>query len=434
MREGITLSQLNRRVSQALNVAPLQNVWVVAELSDLRVSHGHCYMELMEKDPSTGSVTARLRAVIWASTYPRLNAEFFGATGQRLASGLKVMVCGTVNFHSAFGMSFVISAVDPSFTMGEAERRRREILERLTREGVVNDNRTLQWPEVAHNIAIISAKGAAGYGDFINQLYTNPSRIRFKTELFTAVLQGDRTAPSVIEALDLIAARQQDFDCVVIIRGGGATSDLLAFDDYNLAFHVAQFPIPVIVGIGHERDTTVLDYVANMRVKTPTAAAEWLIARGEAALDQLRRIGADIMLTVNDIIKHAQTHLAYSESAFQLAPAAAIERAQTRIHKSSMLLAETGARRITPELARLTAVAKAIETAAVNAVSRSLDRLKSRAELLEVLSPQATLRRGYSITTINGHAVRSADELRPGDVVTTTLAEGTIQSTVTSNN
>ena len=184
MTQGLTLSQLNRRVAQALNASPLQNVWVIAELSDLRVSHGHCYMELMEKDARTGSVNARLRAVIWASTYPRLNAEFFAATGQRLVSGLKVMVCGSVNFHSAFGMSFVISAIDPSFTMGEVERRRREILERLTREGVVNDNRTLEWPIVAHNIAVISAAGAAGYGDFINQLYTNPARIRFHSELF----------------------------------------------------------------------------------------------------------------------------------------------------------------------------------------------------------------------------------------------------------
>ena len=430
MTQGLTLSQLNRRVAQALNASPLQNVWVIAELSDLRVSHGHCYMELMEKDARTGSVNARLRAVIWASTYPRLNAEFFAATGQRLVSGLKVMVCGSVNFHSAFGMSFVISAIDPSFTMGEAERRRREILERLTREGVVNDNRTLEWPIVAHNIAVISAAGAAGYGDFINQLYTNPARIRFHSELFTAILQGDRTAPSVIASLNQIHERIDEFDCVVIIRGGGATSDLLAFDDYNLAYNIAQFPIPVIVGIGHERDTTVLDYVANMRVKTPTAAAEWLIARGEAALEGLRRIGSEIMLTVNDIISEARKHLAYTESTLALAPSTAIERGAARLQRFSMSLAETGARRIAPELTRLSGVEAALSSATANRISRESDRLKSRAEMIEVLSPQATLRRGYSITTINGKAIRNTDELQPGIEVTTTVANGSFNSIV----
>ncbi len=281
---ALSLSQLNRRVADALSMAPLQNVWVVAELSDLRISHGHCYVELMEKDADTGTVTARLRAVMWASVFPRLNAEFMAGTGRRLESGLKVMVCGTVSYHAAYGISFVISAIDPSYTMGEAERRRREIIDRLTKEGVLDLNRSLEWPDVPSRIAIISARGAAGYGDFIHQLFTNASHLRFSTTLFEAMMQGDRTSPSVIAALEEIAMRADDFDCVVIIRGGGATSDLLAFDDYALANNVAQFPLPVVIGIGHERDITVLDYVANMRVKTPTAAAEWLIARGDTAL------------------------------------------------------------------------------------------------------------------------------------------------------
>lgn len=286
--QPVTLQALARRVSAALADTSLFNVWVVAELSDLRVNHGHCYLELMEKHPSTGAILARMRAVIWANVFPRINADFLSTTGQRLASGIKVMVCGTVNYHPAFGMSFVISAIDPAFTMGEAERRRREILRKLQIEGVLELNRSIEWPDVPNRIAIISAPGAAGYGDFIHQLYTNPSGLRFHTQLFPAVMQGERTSPSVIAALDSIAAGMDEFDCVVIIRGGGATSDLLAFDDYELAANIAQFPLPVVIGIGHERDTTVLDYVANMRVKTPTAAAEWLIARGENALAALR--------------------------------------------------------------------------------------------------------------------------------------------------
>ena len=429
-RKGITLSLLARMVGQALAAAPLHNVWVIAELSDLRTNHGHCYMELMEKDPASGSIIARMRAAIWASSFPSINATFMAATGRRLESGLKVMVYGTVNFHPAFGMSFIISAIDPSYTMGEAERRRREIITRLTAERVINLNRELEWPDVPSRIAIISAPGAAGYGDCIHQLYTNPSRLRFSTRLFTAMMQGDRTSPSIRAALDEIAADIDSFDCVVIIRGGGATSDLLAFDDYELALNVAQFPLPVIIGIGHERDITVLDYVANMRVKTPTAAAEWLIGRGDEALARLRQTAADIMLRATDLIQGAQTHLAYLESTIRFAPEAALQRATSTLQRHTMLLAQTGARRIAPEFTRLQGVASSLSTAAVNAIARATDRLQSRRSLLEALSPQATLARGYSITTVDGRALRSAADLQPGQTVTTTLASGSVTSTV----
>lgn len=429
MSSPLSLSQLNRRIAQALAQPALQSVWVVAELSDLRVNHGHCYMELMEKDPSTGSVQARLRGVIWASAFPRINADFFGVTGRRLESGLKVMVCGSVSYHAAFGMSFVITAIDPSYTMGEAERRRREIIDRLTREQVIDLNRTLEWPDVALRIAVISAPGAAGYGDFINQLYSNGEHLRFRTRLFPAIMQGDRTSPSVIASLEAIATEADDFDCVVIIRGGGATSDLLAFDDYDLALNVAQFPLPVIIGIGHERDTTVLDFVANMRVKTPTAAAEWLIGRGSDALDRLRRTAGDIMLAASDIIAGAQTRLAYLDSALLIAPQNAVIRAENALHRASMMLAQTGVRRIAPEMARLDSMGKAIATAAENTIVRNAERLKSRSELLDALSPAATLARGYSITTINGRAVRSAADVKTGDILTTLLSDGAISST-----
>lgn len=430
----LTLSQLNRRVAQALSEPSLQGVWVVAELSDVRVNHGHCYMELMEKDSESGSVMARMRAVIWASSFARLSAEFFATTNQRFESGLKVLVCGSVNYHSAFGMSFVVTAIDPSYTMGEAERRRREIIDRLTKEGVIDLNQALEWPDVALRVAVISASGAAGYGDFINQLYTNQERLRFVTRLFPAVMQGDRTSPSVISALEDIAAVADDFDCVVIIRGGGATSDLLAFDDYNLALNVAQFPLPIIIGIGHERDTTVLDFVANMRVKTPTAAAEWLISRGVAVLDKLRRMASEIMLVAQDLIAGEHTRLAYLDSTLSLAPEAALQRAKTSLQRATMMLAETGARRISPEVARLEATRSAIATAAFNATQRAADRLAARNELLGALSPAATLARGYSITMVKGRAVKSTEELNSGDEVTTTFASGSITSIVNQIN
>ena len=203
--QPLTLRQLNDRVARALSVPGLQNVWVVAELMDLRVNHGHCYMELIEKDPSTGVVNARLRAVIWASNFARINAEFMSATSRRLESGIKLMVCGSVSYHAAYGMSFVISAINAAYTMGDAERRRREILVRLQKEGMLDLNRSLEWPDVPSRIAVISAPGAAGFGDFCHQLSANPSHLRFSVKLFTAVMQGERTVPTVISALEAIA-------------------------------------------------------------------------------------------------------------------------------------------------------------------------------------------------------------------------------------
>ena len=428
--QPLTLRQLNDRVARALSVPGLQNVWVVAELMDLRVNHGHCYMELIEKDPSTGVVNARLRAVIWASNFARINAEFMSATSRRLESGIKLMVCGSVSYHAAYGMSFVISAINAAYTMGDAERRRREILVRLQKEGMLDLNRSLEWPDVPSRIAVISAPGAAGFGDFCHQLSANPSHLRFSVKLFTAVMQGERTVATVIAALEAIAAECDRWDCVVIIRGGGATSDLQAFDDYDLAANVAQFPLPVIVGIGHERDVTVLDYVANMRVKTPTAAAEWLIGRGEAALEALRRKAADILQSVTDRLAGANMQLAYAASALSTAPVTAMERAQAHLRQDMMTLAGAGARRIAPELSRLDAVIKAIATAGHTAIGRAGDRLSSKQTLIDALSPQATLSRGYSITRIDGRAVRRASELVAGAVITTTLAGGTVSSTV----
>lgn len=427
-RQPITLSRLNRAIAGLLSRPELANVWVVAELMDVRLSRGHCYMELVEKNPDTGNVDARMRAAIWASNYGRLAAKFSRETGRQIAGGIKVLVCGTVNYHPAFGMSLVISDIDPSYTMGEAERKRREILERLAREGVINDNRSLQWPDVALRVAVISAPGAAGYGDFVNQLYNNPRRLRFSSRLFPALMQGDRTSPSVIAALEAIAAEADCWDCVVVIRGGGASSDLQAFDDYSLALNVAQFPLPVIVGIGHERDVTVLDFVANMRVKTPTAAAEWLISRGEAALDRLRLVATDILRAASDRISGARTQLAHLQSTLGIAPAAAMDRAKGRLGNAAVSLAGVGSRRISPEFMRLDQTLKAFSTAAANLISRRRDALAAKEALLAALSPEATLRRGFSITLHDGRAVRRAEDLPVGARITTRVAVGEFTS------
>lgn len=426
--QSLTLLQLNQRIAALMTVPDTQNVWVTAELSDVAVRGGHCYMELLQKHPETGATLAKARGVIWASAYSRIATDFMAATGQRFVSGLKVMVRASASMHPVYGMSVVISAVNPEYTMGDLLRRRREILLRLQNEGILELNRQLEWVEVPLRIAIISARGAAGYGDFINQLYSNTSRLNFKTQLFEATMQGDRTPSTVIAALNAIAMQQDKWDGVVIIRGGGATSDLVAFEDYELAANIAQFPLPVIVGIGHERDITVLDYVANMRVKTPTAAAEWLINRGDVALEYLRSMGASILQLVSDRIAGYNEQLSRYEALLPTAPLNAVERESARLRGDMLSLAQIGARRITPELARIEHIAGSIASATDVLIRRRSDRLDSMQAMLKALSPEATLRRGYSITRVEGKAVTDASQIPSGAEIETTLANGTIIS------
>lgn len=383
---AITLLDLTRRLAAAVSDAAICDVWITAETSDLRCSGGHCYMELIQKNADSGATVARMRAAIWASRFAGLNAEFRMATGAPLASGIKIMARVTASYHPVYGLSLTVNDINPDYTLGDLLRRRREILAQLTREGVADMNRQLPWPEPVQRIAVISAAGAAGYGDFINQLYHNSQRLRFCTELFPAVLQGPKAPASIIEALDAIAAHIDDFDCVVIIRGGGATSELASFDDYQLAANVAQFPLPIIVGVGHERDVTILDYVANMRVKTPTAAAEWLISRGDAQLQRLRQLGTDLLRCVSDRLSGNRRQLAFIQG--QIAPLVQ------------------------------------------GAIARNRQLLDSTSRLLDALSPQATLRRGYSITRLDGHAVTSPDKLSDGQRITTVLAEGTVEFSI----
>lgn len=406
--QALTLLEFNSRISRALAAAPeLIEEWVTAETSDVRQSGGHCYMELIQKDPATGMPVARARANIWASRFARLSATFSTATGSRLSSGIKVMVRVSASFHPVYGLSLNITDIDPAYTLGDLLRRRREILARLEAEGVAGLNRSIEWPDVPSRIAIVSAEGAAGYGDFINQLYTNRLRLRFTTRLFAAVMQGERTVPSVMQALGDIYAEQDDYDCVVIIRGGGATGDLAAFDDYELARLVATFPLPVIVGIGHERDVTVLDYVANMRVKTPTAAAEWLIARGADALTRLHTAAGEILRLAERRLQLAHRRLDAISAELPLLTHAVITRRRMAVG---------------PEAAE-----RLVNTVA-DRLRRQADRLKALSELTDTLSPEATLRRGFSITRVDGRAVTDPAEVPDGATITTSLASGEIHS------
>lgn len=407
--DPISLLELNRRVARALTSAPgLTGVWVAGETSDLRTRGGHCYMELIQKDDS-GTPLAKARAVIWASTFAVLAARFEAATGCRLRSDMKIMVRVNVNFHAVYGFSLIITDIDPDYTVGDLARRRNAIIEQLKKDGVYELNRSLPWAPVPYRIAVISARGAAGYGDFIKHLHTNPLRLRFTTTLFEAPMQGERTAPGVIAALEAVMERIESFDAVVIIRGGGAVADLAWFDDYKLALNVASFPLPVIVGIGHERDITVLDYIANTRVKTPTAAAEVLISRVGAAYDAIARIGNDILSAVKSNVSSQKQQLAYYSGLLPALAQNVVERHRQR----------TGE-----------AVATLIGTSVANIMSRQRQRLDALGELLDALSPEATLRRGYSITRVDGHAVTDSTALTPGTKIETIFAQGPAVSSV----
>lgn len=428
--EAISLSRFNAMIAGLINVPETSRRWITAELLDVSVRGGHCYMELIEKDAASGRTLARNRGIIWANTYVWLAQKFLESTGQQFATGLKVMVCVTANFHQVFGMSLVISDIEPSYTMGELQRRRMMILRRLKDEGILDMNRTLGMPVPVNRIAVVSAPGAAGYGDFIHQLYTNARNLRFATRLFPAVMQGEKAPESIIAALGEIAAEADLWDAVVIIRGGGSTSDLASLDNYELAAHVAQFPLPVIVGVGHERDVTVLDYVAAMRVKTPTAAAEWLIAEGNARLDRLHSLASELLRCASDRLSGSGRQLEYLAARLSAIPGECLRGQRMRLDRAASLISAAGTDSINRRRRRLDSLAGNIANTARNALTRRADSLKSLSQLLEALSPEATLRRGYTITRVDGRSIADPSAVAAGTEIITILANGTLKSTV----
>jgi len=428
--QGITLSRFNELITQAINSTPgLQNQWVVAETSDLRVVRGHCYMELVEKNDA-GTTVAKLNAVIWSSNYPRLVAKFMAATGAELKTGMKVLVKVSANFHSQFGFKAVINDIDPSYTMGDMARQRLEILKRLKADGIIDMNKELPITAVPQRIAVISAAGAAGYGDFMNQLANNPYRLKFYTCLFGASMQGAQTVPTVLAALDRINDHLDLFDAVVIIRGGGATSELNSFDNYDLAAAVAQFPLPVIVGIGHDRDETVLDFVAAIRVKTPTAAAEWLINRGTNALAHLDELQETVVTAVRDTVGHAREQLAYYTSMIPAASRRIIDTNSLRLDNFAKAIPLAANNLITAQCTRLDRALERMGEAVEHALQREQQRLQALGDKAALLSPENTLQRGYALVTAGGKCVTAGSQLQPGDHIHVQFAEGSTAATV----
>lgn len=427
---AISLVEFNRRIGGLLHDASVQRCWVVAETSDVRQSGGHCYLELVQKDAQTGQTLARMRGIVWASVYARLRCEFERATGQPFASGMNVLVEVSANFHEQYGLSVVITGINPTYTLGDMARQRLEILNRLRSEGIIDMNKQLPWADVAQRVAVISAAGAAGYGDFMNQLHNNPSGIKFYTCLFPAVMQGQSTVTSVIAALERINDYADLFDCVVIIRGGGSTSDLNSFDNYDLAANVAQFPLPVICGIGHDRDNPVVDSVASVRVKTPTAAAEWLLDRAQSALDHVNALTDMVVDSATQMLSGARQQLAYFTSGIPLMADNIVVRHRARLQQIAAAIPVVAARRIDGAGKDLAFASQRLAMVARQCVANERQRVTGLEKQVELLSPDRVLRRGYSLTLRDGHVVTSALSLRAGDSLVTRFADGERTSVV----
>lgn len=426
---ALTLYELNGLVRQTLRLTLDTPYWVCAEISELRVNR-HCYIELVQKDDYGSSMIAKARAQIWASRWSMLSAMFERATGQRLAPGLQVMVQVEVTFHELYGFSLNIIDIDPTYTLGDIAKRRREIMQQLREEGVIDMNKELPLPRLLQRVAVISSASAAGYGDFCNQLHGNRRGLAFVTQLFQASMQGANTDVSIIAALDRIAAQADLWDIVVITRGGGATSDLNCFDSLELAENVAQFPLPIITGIGHERDDTVIDMVAHTRVKTPTAAAEFLIHHQEMELDTLENLYESILSEAASMLSEEKNRLKTLSS--QLPLISSQFTAKARLHLVQLLnsvesmCSQIAAR----EDRRLAALDNKLPMLAPMLLSREKARLEMADVKISSADPQRILNLGFSITRIKGKAVRNASCVKEGDVITTTLASGTVTSTV----
>jgi exodeoxyribonuclease VII large subunit len=379
-----SLLELSEWIQEVVENELPDRYWVRAEIASMSV-RGHCYMELVEKSEN-GILAAKMRATCWSNVYALLSAYFAQETGQSLHVGLQVLLEVSVEYHAVYGLSLNVWSIDPTYTLGDLAKQRQATIRQLTEDGVMELQRALEVPSLPRRVAVISSTDAAGYGDFCDQLKHNRFGFAFVTQLYPAVVQGDTAARSIINALGAIAAQEEEWDVVVIIRGGGASTDLSCFDDYMLASHCAQFPLPIVAGIGHTRDVSVVDMVVHTSVKTPTAAAEWLVER---VAEQVERVGG----------------------------------LQLRLER-----AVQGA--VNKEKNRLVVYHQRMMSAVYQALAREKGKLNLWQKTVELHSPERIYRMGYSLTTVNGKVVRGAQDVAKGDVIETHLRDGVIQSEV----
>ena len=401
-----SLFELNSLVREVVESEMPDEYWVEAELSDCRESRGHYYMELIQKDEHSATPIAKAPARCWASKWMMIRPYFERTTGQQLHAGMKVLLKVYAQFHEAYGFAWIVTDIDPTYTLGDMARKRQEIIRQLKEEGVFDLQKELSLPLFCQRIAVISSETAAGYGDFCNQLADNPYGFQFEAQLFPAIMQGEGVEQSIINALERIY--DTDYDAVVIIRGGGATSDMSGFDTLALAENVANFPLPIITGIGHDRDESILDMVSHTRVKTPTAAAAFLI---------------DHLKEVLDVIDASQERIT----------SLALQKLST-LHSQFSIVQETIPRLFsivkTRQEAKLDAFYQRLLTALDHRLTSERHRMELMEEKVKALDPTLLLKRGYSITLFNGRAVHDPQMLKEGDEIETRIEKGVIISKV----
>ena len=403
----LTLSQLQRLIGEAVGSALPLPVWVSAEIAEMKVNYsGHCYLELVEKSGADGSgavATAQARAVIWRSAYPSIAARFERESGSRLAAGMKILCKAQVNYHPLYGLSLQITDIDASYTLGDMERAKQQAIAQLQSDGVWDMNREQAMPAVVERIAVVSSATAAGWRDFMREAGKSPYRLQIV--LFEAVMQGVAAEQSIIDALTAIAESEEQFDAVAIIRGGGSTSDLNCFNSYRLASYIAQFPLPVLTGIGHDKDVSVCDMVAHTMLKTPTAVAVWLYERSAEA-DGATEAAAIRLRDICTRITHAQTLL--------------LERLTAEMRRAAGV-ALTGAKAKTDNAEVL------LRNTVGTTLKRERQRVEAYAALAENYAPERLLKLGFAVVSANGRTVRSTAEVSVGDELDLRLADGTLR-------
>ncbi len=410
MDEGISLSELSALIEQGLKQTLHPHYWVVGEISEIQANrNGHCYLELIEKPENEQNPTAKMRAVVWANVYRMLAPYFESETGSPLSVGMKILVQVSVNFHSLYGLSLQITDINPTYTIGEDELRRQKIIRQLEEEGIIDLNKEIPLPSVIQRIAVISSATAAGYQDFTQQLQFNLHGIAFHTELFPAAMQGVDVESTIIAQLDEIFKRESEFDAVVIIRGGGARTDLRWFDNYNIAANVAQFPLPVITGIGHDKDQSITDLVAHTSLKTPTAVAEFIINTCSEFIEQLNELQDRLQTALSEEIRAQHDLLHNYISALS--------------HRMQLVTMQSNN--------KLLHIRQTLQHSTQTILLKAANDIQLAETRIIAKEPKTILKQGYTLTTsADGTIVRSSKQLKANDKITTHFADGTISSTV----
>ncbi|MDA8088714.1 MAG: exodeoxyribonuclease VII large subunit [Nitrospiraceae bacterium] len=426
-RNTITLSELNASIKAALSYSFPDAYWVIAEIAESRCDQkGHCYFNLIEKD--NDRTVAQIRANCWSYEYRKISQKFEKATGEHLRSGMKVLFLVAINFHEVYGLSLLIRDIDPSYSLGEMARKKREVIERLQKEGLIELNKGRRLPMVPQRIAVVSAPGAAGYGDFMSHLANNPFGYRFNIQMFPAIMQGQEAEKSIVAALCEIQKRMDAFDVVALVRGGGSQVELNCYDGYELAAAIAKLPLPVFTGIGHERDDTVADMVAHTRMKTPTAVADFLISGLKAfedrVLESQRRLGR----LCEKAFKDENHNLSSLMQRFRYAVKNTLKRSDPGIFAQRLSIAVPSFLR--GQKAKLDSAQKDMKIHALHLLQAEDNKLTVFEKTVRHLDPVNVLKRGYSVTSLDGRVLKSVADVEAGVSISIRLQDGTIKGKV----